>query len=350
MAFLTPYFSYDVFVSYSHGDLRTPDSPLKRWTVALVRELEADIRSVDTEFDELHIWLDEDIDPTAHLTDELRNKVKSSCILMIFMSPRYLSSSWCKDELAWFREQIVDRSRDQGRVFVIRALPTNQADWPDFLRDERGNSLPGFLFHDPQTLMPYGWRDIREKNEEFVRQLWTLQTALAKRLRELRVRAQTRAMALQTFPQPAGVGRRIYLHARPEYASVCEAVRRRLAEEGVTPLSPIAEAGTQLADWARESKVRIEAAKRCQALALMRADDNATFIGDLFDIGVDERERIQSARGAPMPCAVLDLSGQGLPIDVSIYGIRRFDLCDPIWHRKFRAWLDAAQMPTEGES
>jgi hypothetical protein len=94
MTFLAPYFTHDVFVSYSHGDpLGTNESPLKRWTIALVHELIAEIRAIDTEFDGLDVWLDEHLDPTAHLTDELRHKVGSSGILMIMMSPRYLSST-----------------------------------------------------------------------------------------------------------------------------------------------------------------------------------------------------------------------------------------------------------------
>lgn len=91
MAFLRPHFEYDVFASYSHGVRGgDTDAPLKDWTLELIRRLETDIRAVDAEFDDLHIWRDEQIDPTIHLSDELRGKVKSSGILMIVMSPRYL--------------------------------------------------------------------------------------------------------------------------------------------------------------------------------------------------------------------------------------------------------------------
>jgi hypothetical protein len=343
MGFLAPHFAHDVFVSYSHGDPRgTSDSPLRRWTIALVRELKAEIQSVDTEFDSLDVWCDEHLDPTAHLTPELRDIVKSSGILMIAMSPRYLSSTWCKDELDWFREQIKDRSRDQGRVFIIRVLPTDESKWPDFLCDERGKPPVGFRFYDPQSNMPYGWRDVREQAEEYPRQLWTLQTSLTKRLRELRSRLQSRAAAL-TVPAAEGMGRRIYLHARPEYARLRDEVRSQLVEDGMTPLSRVEGSGTGLDDWVRESKARIEAAKRCQALALVRAEGDEAFVGDLLDIGIDERERIRAARGAPLPCAVLDRSGESLPIDISPFGIRRFDLSSQNWRGEFRAWVDAAQ-------
>ncbi len=131
MAYLEPHFENDVFVSYSQGDpAGVGDSPLKRWTEDLINKLRADILSVDTEFDQLRLWIDAQIDPTAPLTAELRQKVQSSGILIIVMSPRYLNSRWCKDELDWFREQVRERSSDQGRVFVVRVLPTKRAPGP----------------------------------------------------------------------------------------------------------------------------------------------------------------------------------------------------------------------------
>src|SRR5262249_46994882 len=152
--------------------------------------LETDIQSIDPEFDTLHIWRDEQIDPTIHLSEELRAKVMQAGILMIVMSPRYLFSTWCQDELEWFRQQVEDRSRDQGRLFVVRALPTDEGRWPNFLRDERGHPLVGFCFHGAQDPLPFGWRGSRANNEAYVKQLGHLRTALMKRLRELRARSE----------------------------------------------------------------------------------------------------------------------------------------------------------------
>lgn len=347
MAFLQPYFEFDAFVSYSHG-VRSgdADAPLKEWTLELIRKLETDIRLVDTDFDDLHIWRDEQIDPTIQLTDELRAKVSHSGILLIVMSPRYLNSAWCKDELDWFKQQIEDRSRDQGRVFVIRALRTDETKWPDFLRDSRGHPLPGFQFHDRQdAAMPYGWRGAGTNLDAYVRELGRLQTALMRRLRQLRDNAARRVngAAAPAGTAPAAGPRRIYLYARPEYASACNEVKQVLLQDGIPALSPVADPGRDIADFTRESRARIESAKRCDALALLRGDGDERFIDDLFEIGVDERERIQSARGAPLPCAVLDRSGQGLPVDLSGFGIERFDLGHDDWRGKFHSWLGQAR-------
>lgn len=366
MAYLEPYFDYDVFVSYSWGDPSgTGASPLKRWTEALVDKLIAEIQAVDTEFDRLHFWIDRQLDPTAPLTKELRNTVRTSGILLIVMSPRYLSSGWCKDELEWFREQIQQRSSDQGRVFVIRALATKDGDWPDFLRDERGNSLVGFHFHDPTTKMPYGWGNIDDR--DVAPKLWTLQTALTKRLRELRERQASRPAIQPTIapvatatpvgflpvelPAPvAGINgkKRVYLHARGDQMPARNEVQRLLSQINIVPLSAAIDVGSALIDWTREAKARFETAKRCDALALVRADANEGFIGDLLEIGVDERERIQSARGAPLPCAVLDQSGTPLPIDVSAFGIERFDLGNENWKGEFGNWLAQVRRTSVG--
>jgi hypothetical protein len=346
MAYLDPHFDPDVFVSYSHGDPRgAGDSPLKTWTHALLHKLENQILSLDTEYDALHVWMDEQIDPTANLTGELRDKVSASGVLIIVMSKRYLASSWCRDELEWFRKQIQDRAGEHGRVFVIRAQPTDTAAWPDFLRDERGHAMPGFSFYDPANGLPWGWPDLNDTTRDFVKEMCRLQTALTKRLRELRDRAEKRVQA-EVAAKPAAVpssgSRRIYLHAPADCEPARTDIDRVLKQDGIMPLTARAEVGG-LADWRREAGARMETAKHCEALALLRPDDGERFLGDLFEIGVDERARIADARGAPLPCAVLDKAGSSLPIDISDFGIRRFDLNKETWRGDFRQWLDAAR-------
>jgi TIR domain len=348
MPFLRPYFEYDAFVSYSHG-VRSADgdAPLKDWTLGLISKLETDIRTVDPEFDDLLVWRDERIDRSIHLTDELRAKVTQSGILIIVMSPRYLLSNWCMDELEWFRQQVKDRSRDQGRVFIVRAIPTVESKWPDFLRDERGHALVGFCFHGDDDDLPYGYRGSHADNEAYVRELGTLRGALKKRLRELRTNRERRDQSVHAHALVASGGpKQIYLHARAEYVPVREEVKKVLKDDGIDSVTAISDPGRDLADLTRESRVRIEAAQRCHALALVRADADARFVGDLIDIGMRECERIAIARGAPLPCAVLDRSGEPLPIDISGHQIERFDLGSDDWRGKFRGWLDKSGAQT----
>jgi hypothetical protein len=339
MAVLAPFFKYDVFVSYAHGTAPGGiDSPLKRWTRRFIDDLTSGIHAVSTKFKALEVWWDEHIDETMNLTPEIQAKVEASGILMVIMSQRYLESSWCMDELQWFRQKVPD----QGRVFIVRALHTSEIDWPACLRDDRGHAIPGFRFHNPPDEMPYCWEGTDVLRDEYVKRLWRLQLALTERLRELHGNAEKEQQIRLSLASGGLIKgpRRVYIHARPEYAPLCDDVRRALTEDGIVPLTSTVHTSGNMLDWRGESAERINKATRCEALALLRADGDVKFIGDLIDIGLDERDRIESARGKPLPCAVLDRSGEPPPIDLRSHGIQHFDICNSDWRTKFRGWLD----------
>jgi hypothetical protein len=335
MAFLLPFFENDVFVSYSHAASGF-DSPLRDWTHDLIRDLVSEIHDVDPKFDELRIFYEEKIDPTVHLTDQVRANLSSSGILLVVMSPRFLASSWCMDEINWFQKQVAARERERGRVLIIRALPTDETMWPDFLRDQQGHALLGSRFYDPQNGMPYGWRGNRETHELYRRQLGQLRTVLIKTLREMRDKLEH---VSPRPPQTSLVARRIYLHARPAYSTLRDEISVQLKREGMIPLFET-NGGAGLRVGTSESRARSEVLKRCDALALVRGNDDESFIADLFEIGVGERERVKREGGGPLPCAVLDNSGEPLLFNMSGYGIERFDLKTADWSGKFRGWIE----------
>ncbi len=351
MSYLAPHFAPDVFVSYSHGAPKGGLAPLRDWSWDLVDRLKAGIRSLKSEFDGLEVWMDPDIDPTVLLTDDLRMKAGGCGVLMIVMSERYLESRWCRDELEWFKAQIRDRAGPDGRVFVIRAQQTDTNLWPDFLRDDRGHAMKGFPFSDPVTGEPRGFQQPRPSDEEYYKELGRLRLWLTTRLRELRDRAAVEAQARATAAAPtARMGRRrVFIHAPPDTEALRAEVDTALISDGFAPVAPLVGAGKSLADWQREARaLRLETAKRCVALTLLRVADEGRFIGDLFDIGVDERERIEAERGAPLPCAVFDKTGEPLPLDVARHAIKHFDLRLSDWRSQFRAWLDASRVAPAG--
>jgi hypothetical protein len=349
--YLAPHFDPDVFVSYSHGKPTGSRAPLRDWTHALMVRLKDGLRDLRAEFDDLDIWMDPDIDPTAQLTDELKGKAGACGVLMIVMSERYLRSRWCQDELDWFKEQIKDRTGTGGRVFVIKAQETDRSQWPDFLRDQRGHAMTGFSFYDPDSGDPWGFQ-LQEPNDDYFKELGRVRLWLTKRLRELRERAakdaqaKTSAAATAAAAQRLTASRRIYLHAPPESESARAEIDLALKGEGIISLIAQNGAGGGLAAWQREARDRLETAKRCQALVLLRIEQDERFVGDLLDIGVDERERIAGARGAPLPCAVLDKTGERLPIDIAPFGIEHFDVNRIDWRSQFRTWLDAGRGET----
>jgi hypothetical protein len=267
MSYLEPHFDPDVFVSYSHGDPQGVAAPLRDWTRNLIERLRERLHALETEFDGLNIWMDPAIDPTAQLTDDLRDKTSRCAVLMIVMSKRYLESSWCRDELKWFQSQVEARPVGSGRIFVLRAQKTDENLWPKFLRDSRGHAMTGFSFHDAEIGDPWGFQ-LDKPGDEFFRELARLRVWLTSRLHEMRDRAANRAeqkaKADAAAPPPAGSKRRVYIHAPPDTEAVYKEIDTALAnEDGIEPFAPIVGIGKSLAEWQNEAKqLRAETARR----------------------------------------------------------------------------------------
>jgi hypothetical protein len=350
MAYLAPYFEADAFVSYSHGDpLGQGDAPLKQWTFTLIQKLEREIRSIDPEFAHVILWRDEHVDPTMHLTPALRGKVSASCILLIVMSRYYLASSWCKDELDWFARQIRDRSLDQGRVFILRAQPTDASKWPEFLRDERGHAMPGFQFCAAEAEIPYGWPDFIDQNEEFRKELSRLLTALVRRLREFKKRLPGCTAAPATLlSAPAQNPSRVYLHTNREFLSARDTIKLALEQDGLTPVTQSA-AASGVADFGQdERRSRLKMLKRCDALALVTGDGGEQDEDEFFTVCVDERKEIEAAHGGQMPCVVLDRSSGRLSFVPTDWGAAYIDTTHDNWRGEMRQWFARATAQAAG--
>ena len=351
MPYLAPDFDPDIFVSYSHGPLVEDRWPLRDWTQALIARLEGRLRSLGTDFKDLRLWIDPKIDPTVNLTDQLKETVSRSGLLIVVISEYYLDSKWCKDERKWFEKEILSRPEQAGRVFILRAQKTDEGLWPEFLRE-----LTGFSFYDPESGFPWDYPDLATPNPEFSKQLLNLHIRLAARLRELRERVLTKAerkakaTALGGQPTKRSVSRLIYLHAPLNSDKERAEIKQALQSDGIVSLTAAESSANSLADWQHEARqLRLEAAKRCEALALLRVRNAGdSFVSDLLDICVDERERIAIARGAQLPCAVLDKTGEPLPVEIP--DIERFDVNQSNWRSLFRDWLDGSSHPERKHS
>jgi hypothetical protein len=75
-----------VFISYAHDDMKSDDGILRR----LVSRLRLNF----------NVWLDKsDIIPGTNWKDELQKAVRTSSVLVFFLSPRSSTSDWCEAEL-----------------------------------------------------------------------------------------------------------------------------------------------------------------------------------------------------------------------------------------------------------
>jgi hypothetical protein len=140
MAYLREY-EHDIFVSYAHSEA------LNDWSKRLVDEAR---KLVATglglrQAKDVDLWMDYQISGNTPLTQQLRDKVEKSGMLLVLMSEWYLESSWCRDELGWFFNAVRQKRADRP-VFVVRVRTTDHSQWPDVFKDERGHALIGYDF------------------------------------------------------------------------------------------------------------------------------------------------------------------------------------------------------------
>jgi hypothetical protein len=168
MAYLSPEFQHDVFISYAHGDFdRAGTSDLKEWSLAFAGKFEAELRE-SLSSGSPRIFIDEGkkhdqrLDRSDPLVEQLRGKASGAAFLLILMSPLYLRSDWCLDELTWWFDATKAQAFPEirSRHFVARIRPVKDDSWPAQLRDE-GHPPLGYWFHerpgDEFYTRPFGW-------------------------------------------------------------------------------------------------------------------------------------------------------------------------------------------------
>lgn len=328
MAYLSPDFKFDLFISYAHGDFdQAGDSLLKTWSQIFAAEFAKELR-LSFEGKPLVVFLDEDkrpafgIDPTRHLTEQLRQKIQGSGLLVVLMSPFYLKSDWCKREVNWFVAEAKRRLRGDGLLFVVRIWPTKAEDWPPELKDENGDQLPGFRFFNHEMAgerqrgaRPFGWPDPihHDHGGAFRRALNDLVERAARSLDELRERYEERrreAAAQRKLAEPSG--QILYLYGRNSHRHLWERAYDELDQAGfaVQPSEPDPdpEQGGLEAEVIAAGR-RVGLLKQSDALVLLRPQPGPYFGTDLAYVGMRDRRNAREDGGAPMPCAVVDFAG-----------------------------------------
>jgi TIR domain len=336
---------YDVFVSYSHGDPRgIGRAPLAGWTHRLIDELRRDIETTSTEFDQLALWDDREADPTLYLTPTIKDCVNNSALLLIVMSPRYLASSWCKDELEWFGQELRQRCTSDGHTLVVRALPTQEETWPLPLKDTNGQSLLGFWFHPrpaKEGVKPFGWPDPQPFDRQFFDALSQLSMIVMQRLRKLKERAALRTSVIRTYVRSKGKPT-VYLHARQGDAAAWLKTRDELIDHGFDVLPYSVSEGSirpkNLRCIQELRRERVATYRDCDVLLILRPQPGDWINNELKTIGFDELRELDACNHKHIPCAVLDFINDGTP-QYEAFNIARF-AADASWPASFGKWLN----------
>ena len=140
---------YDLFISYARVD----DAPVfgVKWVSALRQDLHNLLAHKMGRNEDVALWWDEtDLRGNHAVTPEIRNALQQSVTLLLVLSPGYLASQWCREEMALFFQTL--GGMPQGRVFVVekhvldadQARPAGLADLKGYFfwyRDEREQFL-----------------------------------------------------------------------------------------------------------------------------------------------------------------------------------------------------------------
>jgi len=216
----------------------------KRWSKSFWRELRTELRDhpdlagVRIFFDESNRQNEGD-EPFLPFGESLEVQASQAAIFLPLISPHYLASKWCLQELAWWRAaQETARSDTRGRlapVFIWGMPPTGSKDWPSAVENIL-SQLTGIDFYSKDNVLeqpqPFGWPGSEEpiEDRQFKQALIRLVGKIRKQLLDFR------AVVQEGRPVPSGPGDgvkpSIYLHGRNEAPEYWETAADALGHAG----------------------------------------------------------------------------------------------------------------------
>jgi hypothetical protein len=183
MATYVPDYKHDIFVSYAHVDNEPLAGADTRWVTNLITGLKPLLGQKLGRADAYSLWMDNTLREYEAITPRLREQVQDAALLLLILSPGYVASEWCCQELRTFVAKV---GKEAGRVFVVEREPVDR---PEALQD-----ILGYKFwvkneaDNPRTLgVP------RPNYEEFVyfQRLDALASQLVEKLKSLRAQSDT---------------------------------------------------------------------------------------------------------------------------------------------------------------
>lgn len=178
MAFLSPEYEFDVFVSYSHANDHD------KWVTRFLEGLRN--RLAEHPSKDIKIFYDaRSLQGNHELTPELRRAVAASAVFLPIVSRSYMTSEWCRAECRTFLEANPNR-RWAGRVFPVRYDNVSPAAYQALLEGD----VLGYEFFGP-TERGDAIAEFAPDSEEFRTRLLALREHVAEQL----IRLKTAAVA-----------------------------------------------------------------------------------------------------------------------------------------------------------
>ncbi len=171
-----------VFVSYAHADNKSMGEGSPGWVSSFVDKLKKSIAQ-RAGGSKVEIWMDHGLEPQRCVNDALHRAIRESAVLLAFMSPQYIESTWCRQEMAAFVKE-VGKGKPDDRIFLVEILPTPRDSWHRAARNLSpvqlwSRNLPrleakpkGWPVPNPQGDQEY-WNDINYLADVLAAQLAT---------------------------------------------------------------------------------------------------------------------------------------------------------------------------------
>lgn len=369
MSFVGEPYLADIFISYSHGDVSGEgESNFKRWSTSFWRDLRRELRDhpdltgVTIFFDESNRQ-HEGVQPFVAFGEDLEAWASKAAIFLPLISPHYLKSRWCHQELTWWREAQEKGQMDmRGRlapVFMWGLPPAGASNWPAAVEKIQLSHLVGIDFYPRDNVsmrpQPFGWpgSDGPIKDERFVEALLKLVGNLRKHLMDFRV------IVSEAHPPPPvfdeTIKPSIYLHGRSDSPNDWDAAADALLGAGFPVLPDGPEpVETDVEKRASIRQSRIGAMSTCDALLVVGPQDNGVFSEEISilykddrGLAIDRAERVHGRTGKKLPCGVVDVVSDPARARrrkawAENNKLAWFELADPAWVSQASTWLGAA--------
>ena len=184
MPSFTGTYSVDVFISYGHID--NTENWITDLHAALDRRLKQLLGATENE---LVVWRDTRLERIGAYKEQLRGTICDSAVFISILTPRYLVSDSCKEELDWFvggRDGRGSRADKESRLICVGKT------WlQDAVKPSNFTSALGFDFYEKDPFNPdqfheFGSRESNSRFGRFSEQLESLAQATARLLRKMR--------------------------------------------------------------------------------------------------------------------------------------------------------------------
>jgi len=166
MAYTTGY-EYDIFISYSHVDNKTPDKS-EGWIDKFHKKLNVQLGQCVGEANVVKIWRDLELKGNEEFDSVISDRIKTSALFVTILSTGYFKSKYCQDELQCFHDFAQSSSLGLSVDNMRRIVNVKIADIDHNTFSKNLGRTSCFQFHDEKG------RPMRTKLDEFDDQIWEL--------------------------------------------------------------------------------------------------------------------------------------------------------------------------------